>query len=113
MSNDWIVAIAGYLSVPLVALATKRHWPNELKFVIAAGVAAGAAAVGLLIDGSLTRAAFVAGFTTCFAAQQATWALRIPGAGSPAVNEPLVDLGSGGDADEPDEHPDEPVGDEV
>lgn len=104
MDLELVAAIAGYVSTPLVSLATLRRWPSELRFSIALAVAVGAALAGLAAGGEeITRSSFAAAFGVVFAAQQITWRFRVPGAGSPALNgrlEIVGDRAAGGQDEE-------------
>lgn len=83
--------MVGYFTVPLVSLANRRQWPDEVRFAVALGVAAlGALAISLVRS---QADQFLPMFSTLFAAQQITWHLRIPGAGSATVNNALERVG--------------------
>lgn len=115
--NELIMAALGYATVPLVALATRRFWPGQVKFFLAALLAGVAAYLGVLIDhlGDVTFLAWEQAFAYAFLAQQATWHLKLPGAGTPEVTEPLIEVfGSGAKAFvEPEEIPGEPIEDDT
>lgn len=111
--NELVMALFGYLTVPIVAVATRRFWPAQAKFLVAAALAAGAAYLAVLVDhvGDVTFVAWEQAFAYAFLAQQATWHLKLPGAGTPEVTEPLIELfGSGAKPFvEPEEIEGEPV----
>jgi hypothetical protein len=98
MTGGWdevLTAIIGYVTVPLVSLATRRNWRDEYRFLAAAALAAAGAALAIFATGlPFNGDSFSEAFGLAFVAQQATWHLALPGAGSRAVNERLEDVGS-------------------
>lgn len=93
MDVTTIAMIGGYLSTPLVSLSIRRSWNDQVKVLIAIAFAAITAAVASLIDGG-DWSGYGSTLGLAFGVQQATWALKVPGAGSPQVNEPLLNVGS-------------------
>lgn len=94
--TEWIgLAVTGYLSVPLASLAARKNWPTAVRFLLAFGLGWAVAVGGLALSGEpFTWVAVSAAFGTAFAAQQLTWHLPLPGAGSPGLNEALLSAGS-------------------
>lgn len=82
----WIAIALGYVSVPIAAMLNRQGWPSKLRFFVAAGLALGAAVAQLAISGiEITRESLLLAFGPLFTAQQATFHLEVPGAGSPEV----------------------------
>lgn len=87
----------GYISVPLAALATSKKWPSKVRFAVAVGLALGIAYLTVWLRGDpLTTQNLLSAFGIAFVAQQATFHLELPGAGSPVVVDKAQNLpGSG------------------
>lgn len=82
----WVAIALGYVSVPIAALINRNGWPSKLRFFVAAGLALGGAFAQLAItDITITRESVLLAFGPLFTAQQLTFHLEVPGAGSPAV----------------------------
>jgi hypothetical protein len=97
MIADQIIAItAGYISVPIASLINKRAWPPEARFIIALVLAGLSAAVASIAAGTGLEQALEL-FPVAFAAQQVTFNLSLPGAGSGRLNNRLEAVGSGTD----------------
>lgn len=85
-----VLALAGYASVPVAAFAMRKQWPDQVRFLLAGLLALGVAIAMVLLRGdALTTQAVLASFGVSFAAQQTTFHVEIPGAGSPVVVEKL------------------------
>lgn len=88
-----IEALVGYVTVPLASLVARRRWPAEINFAIALIIAVVAAGVVVANSRPVTLGSYTASFGRIFAMQQITWGLKIPGAGSPSVNEAAANVG--------------------
>lgn len=93
--TDYLVlTILGYISVPVAAFVMSKTWPTQLRFLLAAGLALGAAVAQVLLRGAdLGTENILLAFGPLFVAQQATFHLTIPGAGTPEVVERLEESG--------------------
>lgn len=89
-----ILTILGYVSVPVAAFAMRKTWPTQLRFLLASALALGAAIVQVLLRGAeLGTENILLAFGPLFMAQQATFHLQIPGAGTPEVVARLEEAG--------------------
>lgn len=89
-----VLTLLGYVSVPVAALVMRKTWPTQLRFLLASALALGAAVVQVLISGAeLGTENIMLAFGPLFTAQQATFHLQIPGAGTPEVVERLEEAG--------------------
>ena len=91
---DYLIAAAiGYGCVPLASLLNRRRWPSFSRFLVAVGIAAAFAVLKITAgDGPLSDETFWLTFGPLFLMMEATFKLRLPGAGSESVNERLLDV---------------------
>lgn len=109
-SGDIILAvIIGYFSPWLVSLAVRFDWDSRVKFLLAMGVSAVAAAVQTLATGG-DWSGYLDLTTATFTAQQAAFNLNLPLGGSVAVNEQLQAIGSPTDEDIDEDSPEDEEG---
>jgi len=90
-------ALVGYFTPALVSLAARKSWGTSIRFACAVGIAVAAAAVLCAVRSDWSMLDETVG--AIFVAQQVTWNLRLPGAGSPTVNDRLLSIGSSVAAD--------------
>ena len=93
MDTLGIEVLIGYFTTPLVSLATRKKWPQELKMLVALLLGAAAATIAWLAKDGETFVGWTTTFFRVFATQQITWGLKVPGAGSEVVNEKLLAVG--------------------
>ncbi len=91
-----IEVLVGYFTTPLVSLAIRKKWPQELKMLVALVVGSAAATIAWLAKDGETFVGWSRTFFTVFGAQQVTWGLKVPGAGTESINERLIEVGSDG-----------------
>jgi hypothetical protein len=90
---EWLSVLGGYISVQLASLLNRKQWPEYLKFLVALGIAVGIAfGVVWVADDPMNKMNVLAALGVSFGAQQTTFHLRVPGAGSESINTVLENV---------------------
>lgn len=87
-----VLLVTGYVSVPVASLLNRKGWPSQLRFLVALSIASLIALAQVAVSSTLTWEAWLAAMGTAFTAQQATFHLEVPGAGTPELNAKLEEV---------------------